>query len=127
MIAFAGNSLLCRLALKQTGIDAATFTFRTALARRLLVIVKARKVVVGESGNLAFRSGALRLCSCLSLRNISLSAGRGRCAFVLSNHVIRWGLRRGNGSALYSSWFFALAYPPRPLCFPALCSALAGD
>ncbi len=27
MIAFAGNSLLCRLALKQTGIDAASFTF----------------------------------------------------------------------------------------------------
>ena len=26
MTAFAGNSLLCRLALKQTGIDAATFT-----------------------------------------------------------------------------------------------------
>jgi hypothetical protein len=26
MIAFAGNSLLCRLALKDTGIDAATFT-----------------------------------------------------------------------------------------------------
>jgi drug/metabolite transporter (DMT)-like permease len=27
MIAFAGNSLLCRVALKHTGIDAATFTF----------------------------------------------------------------------------------------------------
>jgi hypothetical protein len=27
MIAFAGNSLLCRAALKQTHIDAATFTF----------------------------------------------------------------------------------------------------
>ena len=26
MIAFAGNSLLCRTALKQTGIDAASFT-----------------------------------------------------------------------------------------------------
>jgi alcohol dehydrogenase len=27
MIAFAGNSLLCRVALKQTSIDAASFTF----------------------------------------------------------------------------------------------------
>jgi drug/metabolite transporter (DMT)-like permease len=27
MIAFASNSLLCRAALKQTSIDAATFTF----------------------------------------------------------------------------------------------------
>jgi len=26
MIAFAGNSLLCRLALRHTGIDAASFT-----------------------------------------------------------------------------------------------------
>ena len=31
MIAFASNSLLCRVALKQTTIDAATFTWKSGL------------------------------------------------------------------------------------------------
>ena len=29
MIAFAGNSILCRIALKETGIDAAAYSRRT--------------------------------------------------------------------------------------------------
>src|SRR5258705_2309922 len=44
MIAFAGNSLLCRLALNQTGIDAASFTsiriVSGALALWLIVLVR---------------------------------------------------------------------------------------
>ena len=44
MVAFAGNSLLCRLALRNTAIDAATFTFiRVASgAVALALIVRAR-------------------------------------------------------------------------------------
>jgi len=46
MLAFASNSLLCRAALKQTGIDAATFTFirifSGALALWLLMNVRRR-------------------------------------------------------------------------------------
>ncbi len=37
MIAFAGNSLLCRAALKQTGIDAASFTFVRILSGALAI------------------------------------------------------------------------------------------
>ena len=44
MLAFAGNSLLCRAALKQTGIDAATFTvvriFSGAVALWLLISIR---------------------------------------------------------------------------------------
>jgi len=47
MIAFAGNSLLCRLALKQTSIDAASFTFVRIFsgAAALWLIMKMRRSV----------------------------------------------------------------------------------
>ena len=37
LIAFAGNSLLCRLALKETAIDAASFTMVRMLAATLVL------------------------------------------------------------------------------------------
>jgi len=45
MLAFASNSLLCRLALKQTGIDAASFTFIRIFsgAAGLCLIMKMRR------------------------------------------------------------------------------------
>src|SRR5881398_3338583 len=45
MIAFASNSLLCRAALKQTGIDAASFTFIRIIsgAAALWLIIKMRE------------------------------------------------------------------------------------
>ena len=46
MMAFAGNSLLCRLALRQTTIDAASFTLiriiAGAVALQLIVAVRQR-------------------------------------------------------------------------------------
>src|SRR5437667_9993376 len=49
MIAFASNSLLCRAALKQTDIDAATFTFvrifSGAVALWLLMNIRSRMIV----------------------------------------------------------------------------------
>jgi len=53
MIAFAGNSLLCRLALKNTDIDAASFTsirlFSGALVLFLLVWLKNRRTPAPEN------------------------------------------------------------------------------
>ena len=48
MIAFASNSLLCRAALKQTNIDAATFTFIRIFsgAVALWLIVQSRRVLI---------------------------------------------------------------------------------
>jgi drug/metabolite transporter (DMT)-like permease len=50
MMAFAGNSLLCRLALKQTGIDAASFTFIRILsgAVALWLIIQTRRRLIVE-------------------------------------------------------------------------------
>ena len=42
MIAFAGNSLLCRLALKETAIDAASFTTIRLIAGALMLWLVAR-------------------------------------------------------------------------------------
>src|SRR3989442_1404998 len=48
MIAFASNSLLCRAALKQTSIDAASFTFIRIFsgAVALWLIMKSRRVLM---------------------------------------------------------------------------------
>ena len=53
MLAFAGNSVLCRLALRETGIDAATFTavrlLSGALVLTLLVYLRPRALTTGEA------------------------------------------------------------------------------
>ena len=53
MIAFASNSLLCRLALKQTSIDAASFTFVRIFsgAAALWLIMKMRDTAWKQAGN----------------------------------------------------------------------------
>ena len=53
MIAFAGNSLLCRLALKQTEIDAASFTLVRIMSGALClwIIVQIRKGPLGNAGS----------------------------------------------------------------------------
>src|SRR6202049_3047361 len=60
MIAFAGNSLLCRLALKQTSIDAASFTFiriiSGAIALWLIVEFRRRLMVDRTTSPLVERS-----------------------------------------------------------------------
>jgi drug/metabolite transporter (DMT)-like permease len=52
MLAFAGNSLLCRLALKHTGIDAASFTAVRLLSGALMLwlVVRLRSVQVSTAG-----------------------------------------------------------------------------
>src|SRR5437763_9215199 len=52
MIAFASNSLLCRAALRDTDIDAATFTFIRILSGAValwLIVQTRRKVIVGRT------------------------------------------------------------------------------
>jgi drug/metabolite transporter (DMT)-like permease len=79
MLAFAGNSLLCRLALKETGVDAASFTTVRILSGALVLLVL-----------LLLRGGALRIAgdwstafwlfayaACFSFAYTGLSAGTG--------------------------------------------------
>jgi drug/metabolite transporter (DMT)-like permease len=79
MLAFAGNSLLCRLALKETGIDAATFTTVRIVsgALVLLLILAARGGVARMAGDWSSAFWLFAYAACFSFAYIGLAAGTG--------------------------------------------------
>ena len=83
MIAFASNSLLCRAALKETGIDAASFTFirifSGAAALWLILRIRRKLIVDRTASPLVDRSSD----SSRVTRHLSLSAGNWPSAFAL--------------------------------------------
>ncbi len=106
MIAFASNSLLCRLALRQTGIDAATFTFVRILsgACALWLLLKLRGRNAPKSfhdrrirGNWLSALALFTYAAAFSFAYLFLSAGTG--ALLLFSAVqatmILWGLWKG--------------------------------
>ena len=123
MTAFAGNSLLCRLALKQTSIDAASFTFIRIISgaialwlivefRRRLMIDRTASPLVERPPNLSpvtrhsslpqagIWPSALALfayAAAFSFAYISLSAGMGALLLfgAVQATMIIWGLRKG--------------------------------
>jgi len=123
MIAFAGNSLLCRLALKQTEIDAATFTSIRILsgAFALWLIAKTRKVSRRETGNWPSALALFAYAAAFSFAYLSLSAGTGALLLfgAVQATMILWGLQKGErlrlvqlvGLALALSGLVALLFP----------------
>lgn len=111
MIAFASNSLLCRAALKQTQIDAASFTFVRILsgAVALWIIMQFRRAVKADggaprthdrrtiAGNWISGFALFVYAAGFSFAYNSLSAGTG--ALLLFGAVqitmILWGFRNG--------------------------------
>ena len=79
MIAFAGNSLLCRVALKDTRIDPATFTTIRLLsgAIALWLIVRVRDRVSVREGNWFSALALFGYAIAFSLAYTSLPAGTG--------------------------------------------------
>lgn len=79
MTAFAGNSLLCRLALKETAIDAATFTLvRIASGTIVLwIIFCVRGGRSRSGGNLVSGVALFVYAGAFSFAYLSLSAGTG--------------------------------------------------
>ena len=79
MIAFAGNSLLCRLALKSTGIDAASFTLIRIVsgALALWLIARLRGETRGAAGSWASAFALFAYAACFSYAYISLPAATG--------------------------------------------------
>jgi hypothetical protein len=79
MIAFAGNSLLCRVALVHTGIDAATFTSIRLLAGALVLwaIVSLRRERIDSAGSWTSAFALFAYAACFSFAYISLSAATG--------------------------------------------------
>ncbi|MDR3453653.1 MAG: DMT family transporter [Rhodoferax sp.] len=79
MTAFAGNSLLCRLALKNTGIDPASFTSIRILsgALALWLIVRIRGGTQSTSGNWLSAFALFCYAACFSFAYVGLPAATG--------------------------------------------------
>jgi len=81
MLAFAGNSILCRMALRDGAIDPASFTsirlLSGALALLLIVRLTSNKSSVREHGSWTSALVLFIYAVCFSYAYISLSAGAG--------------------------------------------------
>ena len=99
MIAFAGNSILCRLALKATSIDAVSFTgiriFSGALVLALLLQLRHR--VASEGGNWRAAAALFVYAAAFSYAYVQLDAGTGALLLFGAVQVtmILVGLLRG--------------------------------
>lgn len=105
MIAFASNSLLCRVALKQTSIDAASFTsiriFSGALALWLIMRMRSASKVSNSSlpqaGNWPSALALFAYAAAFSFAYVTLSAATGALLLfgAVQATMILWGLRKG--------------------------------
>lgn len=79
MAAFAGNSLLCRLALKQTEIDASSFTAIRLISGALVLwlVVRSRRSVQIGDGNWLSAGALFSYAACFSFAYVSLPTGTG--------------------------------------------------
>ncbi len=134
MIAFAGNSLLCRLALKHTGIDAASFTLTRilsgAIALCLIIVLRQRSSV--RAGNWLSALALFIYAIGFSLAYISLPTGTGALLLfgAVQATMILWGFHKGErldaiqwiGLFLALSGVIVLVFPG--LSAPPLISSL---
>ena len=99
MVAFAGNSLLCRQALKQTTIDAATFTFVRIVSGAvcLWIIVQLRKRSVVKAGSWPSALALFGYAALFSFAYLRLTAGTGALLLfgAVQATMIFWALRKG--------------------------------
>ena len=99
MIAFASNSLLCRAALKETSIDAASFTFVRIFsgAAALWLILTTRRTTSQSSGNWISALALFAYAAAFSFAYNTLSAGTGALLLfgAVQATMILWGFRKG--------------------------------
>ena len=99
MLAFAGNSVLCRVALAQTGIDPASFTSIRLASGAVVLWLVVRLTRQGQSGGGSWGS-ALALfgyAACFSFAYVSLTAATGALLLfgAVQATMIGHGLRAG--------------------------------
>ncbi|MDI1285123.1 MAG: DMT family transporter [Reyranella sp.] len=79
MLAFAGNSLLCRLALRDTGIDAASFTAirlgSGALILAAILMSRGKRPTAGGSWPMAAMLFAYAVCFSFAYRDLTAATG----------------------------------------------------
>jgi drug/metabolite transporter (DMT)-like permease len=99
MVAFAANSVLCRLALKNTGIDPATFTGIRLIAGTLtlMLIVLLRTGAVSRAGNWFSAAALFAYAAAFSFAYIGLSAATGALLLftAVQTTMVLYALWRG--------------------------------
>src|SRR5437867_10900484 len=104
MIAFASNSLLCRAALKQTSIDAPSFTFVRVFSGAVVLwlVTNLRRMirttrVVGVGGNWISALALFLYAAGFSFAYVDVAAGTGALLLfgAVQATMILWGLHKG--------------------------------
>jgi len=99
MIAFAGNSLLCRQALKHTSIDAATFTLVRVVSGAicLWIIVQVRRGPTRKSGSWLSALALFGYAALFSFAYLRHTAGTGALLLfgAVQATMIFWALKKG--------------------------------
>lgn len=99
MLAFAGNSLLCRVALKETGIDAASFTSVRLIsaALTLWLLVRVRSESKPGDGNWPSALALFAYAAGFSFAYINLTAATGALLLfgAVQTTMISYGIWRG--------------------------------
>ncbi len=99
MVAFAGNSILCRLALKETTIDAVTFTFIRVCSGAIVLtgIAFLRRAKLRHAGSWPSAIALFIYAAAFSFAYVSLSAGTGALLLfaAVQATMILWCWRRG--------------------------------
>jgi drug/metabolite transporter (DMT)-like permease len=113
MLAFTGNSLLCRIALKQTQSDAASFTVIRLVSGAITLCVVVRMMRGTPTGKGSWLS-ALALfgyAAGFSFAYVSLTAATGALLLFGAVHVtmIGWGVRAGERLTRWQLFGLALA------------------
>ena len=104
MIAFASNSLLCRAALRQPSIDAASFTFVRVFSGAIVLwlLMNLRRMIrttqaVGVGGNWISALALLLYAAGFSFAYVAVAAGTGALLLfgAVQATMILWGLHKG--------------------------------
>ena len=99
MLAFAGNSLLCRMALRHTGIDAASFTCIRIVSGALVLwlIVRARGEKIGGAGSWTSALALFAYAAGFSFAYVSLPAATGALLLfgAVQATMISYGIWKG--------------------------------
>lgn len=113
MLAFAGNSLLCRLALKSTPIDPATFTLIRLASGALVLwlIARVRGLPLARAGSWASTLALFVYAAGFSYAYVTLPAGTGALLLfgAVQATMLGYGLLRGERLARVQSLGLAFA------------------
>ena len=99
MVAFASNSLLCRVALRETAIDAASFTLVRIIAGALCLglIARMRRTPLVQAGSWTSALALFGYAALFSFAYLRLTAGTGALLLfgAVQATMILWAIRSG--------------------------------